>query len=345
MSRPVDLYICGSQTEQPSAYDANFLNVHSVANRPLDRLSTAEVNDYLHTAESDLVGFVDSRLVDRLGNAGEFVGQIMDDDSPAALILGNDASASDWQIFPQPIAALIRPIAENAVVFVRKSHLDRHGRLADVADPLWEWLVRSVNRGEKIQVREEPARSGSGTSMADEGQTLPKLAPKEPGRSRQWLRNAIDSLDPRSLTNDAIPDTEFTALKAGLLQIHDYLDASHQHSQSIEHEGRYRDGNYWHAIMHRREPDYGNSKYWFRNVGDHPIFPQLAEAAQTIGTHYSATDMTDSFAQADWDPFAFVDFCQHCARTGDAKAIRIAEEVQWQEMQLLLEHTYREAGG
>lgn len=343
MSRPVDLYVCGSQIDQAPAYDANRFTLHPIADRPLDRLSTAELNDHLKAAESDLVGFVDSRLVEHLSNAGEFVGPLIESETPVALFLGNEASASDWQNFPQSLAVLVRPIAENAVVLVRKSHLDQHGGLADNADPLWEWTVRCVNRGELVETGYERMSSGSGTAISGEGQTLPKLAPKEPGRARQWLRDAIDSIDPKTWSSGSISPTEFTAIKAGLLQIHDFLDASHQHSQSIEHEGPYRDGNYWHAIMHRREPDYGNSKYWLRNVGEHPIFPQLAESARTIGSHYSATDMTDSFATGDWDPFAFVDFCQHCARSGDAKAIRIAEEVQWTEMQLLLEHSYRVA--
>ena len=345
MSRPIDIYICGSQAEQAPAHDANLLTVRSIADRPLDRLSTAELNESLHAADSDLVGFVDSRLSELLADMGEFVSRLVANETPVALKLGNDASAADWQNFPQSLAALIRPIAENAAVFVRKSHLDAHGKLADNDDPLWEWIVRCINRGEHIEIDASNTQNQSGTAMTGEGQTLPKLAPKEPGRSKFWLRDAILSVDPKSWKREGISHTELTAMKAGLLQIHDFLDASHEQSQSIEHQGCDRDGNYWHAIMHRREPDYGNSKYWFRNVGDHPIFPQLAEMAQKVGSHYSATDIVASFAGGEWDPFAFVDFCQHCARTGDAKATQVAEEVQWLEMQLLLTHCYSSAVG
>ena len=38
---------------------------------------------------------------------------------------------------------------------------------------------------------------------------------------------------------------------------HDFLDESHAISQEIETT----DGSFWHAIMHRREPDYGNRSH------------------------------------------------------------------------------------
>lgn len=57
-----------------------------------------------------------------------------------------------------------------------------------------------------------------------------------------------------------------------------FLDESHRLSQGIETA----DGSFWHAIMHRREGDYANAKYWFRRVGDHPVFAALEEKAAAI---------------------------------------------------------------
>jgi len=36
-------------------------------------------------------------------------------------------------------------------------------------------------------------------------------------------------------------------------------------------------GSYWHAIIHRQEPDEFNAGYWFRKAGAHPVHRQMAD--------------------------------------------------------------------
>jgi hypothetical protein len=85
------------------------------------------------------------------------------------------------------------------------------------------------------------------------------------------------------------------------------------------------DGACWHGIMHRMEGDAYNAGYWFRRVGRHPVFPALHRETSQLG-----------YAQGqDWDPFAFIQFCEASARANDDD---LAKRVQLAEWQLLFEY-------
>jgi hypothetical protein len=156
---------------------------------------------------------------------------------------------------------------------------------------------------------------------------LPMLAPRD--------RQADASL--KSAVRNASADLHHTtsiAVQAGLLLMNDCLDESHSCSQSIEGEGR--DGDYWHAIMHRREPDYGNAKYWFRQVGRHPIVERLPSIAKRIIGERNV-DGLERLAAGEWDPFLFVDLCERHARNEDSAHALALREIQGWEMALLLD--------
>ena len=88
------------------------------------------------------------------------------------------------------------------------------------------------------------------------------------------------------------------ACAAGLWLRFDFLDESHRVSQ--EDEGN-PERDFWHAVMHRREPDAFNSKYWWRRVGAHPVLRQrrwlVEPGAQAVhpsaGHRWLAPDGTD----------------------------------------------------
>ena len=114
---------------------------------------------------------------------------------------------------------------------------------------------------------------------------------------------------------------------AGLWLLHGYLDQSHQISQQVGSST----GSYWHGIMHRREGDYGNSKYWFRRVGNHVIWEQLAQDAVI-------------FKDSAWNPYRFVDLCEEFAGTG-TDVEKSLQEAQMREWELLFAYSYQKALG
>jgi hypothetical protein len=129
------------------------------------------------------------------------------------------------------------------------------------------------------------------------------------------------------------------ACLAGLWLRHDFLDESHALSQDIDTPT----GSYWHGIMHRREPDYGNAKYWFRRVGRHPIFGALAAEACTLAAAQPTIDVPRLLqAESDWDPFRFVDLCQQAAREkGPLESL--CRAIQQREWELLFDYCFLQA--
>ncbi|MBS1724501.1 MAG: hypothetical protein JSS66_16280 [Armatimonadetes bacterium] len=62
-------------------------------------------------------------------------------------------------------------------------------------------------------------------------------------------------------------------LAAGIWLYVDELEPSHKLSQSMVSQT----GSFWHAIMHRREGDFANSLYWYRNAGHHPVMERITD--------------------------------------------------------------------
>ena len=131
-------------------------------------------------------------------------------------------------------------------------------------------------------------------------------------------------------STEAVASSNQPLLTSAALLWHDHLDASHTLSQNIET----REGSWLHGIMHRREPDYGNAKYWFKRVGSHAAFPKLAERAAEL-----LRDCGDNlFATGPWDPFAFIDECEATESGKDAEVTNVLRQIQAAEFDVLIEH-------
>jgi hypothetical protein len=135
-------------------------------------------------------------------------------------------------------------------------------------------------------------------------------------------------------------DREFAmACVAGLWLLHDFHDESHAISQDLDT----LEGSYWHAILHRREPDYANSKYWFRRVPTHPIFAELCQDAATIATELMTPAGGEFLVrQKGWDAAAFVDLCEKAARSPETLTL-LCRRIQRREWDLLFSYCHERA--
>jgi hypothetical protein len=134
------------------------------------------------------------------------------------------------------------------------------------------------------------------------------------GPQNSELAAAIMNCPPQEWKD--VSDAAKSLCESGLWLLAGDLSRSHdisQHNQSAE-------GSFWHGIMHRREGDFGNSKYWFRRVGEHPLFDQLSEL--------TAGDYTD--------PYDFADACSQAVRKGGEPEQRcvVAQWIEWQALMI-----------
>ena len=173
--------------------------------------------------------------------------------------------------------------------------------------------------------------------VAEFGKLLATAAPAELGpgpragvQSEAALNLTLEDLFRRT----KLPSAPQPLIRSLLLLWHDHLDAAHTLAQGIETA----DGSFVHAIMHRREPDAWNSKYWWRRVGHHPAFPEIARRVAALLARSGRREDAELAARlvpgGKWDAAAFVDAC---AAAKDKMVIPTLREIQRLETEVLLE--------
>lgn len=171
---------------------------------------------------------------------------------------------------------------------------------------------------------------------------LPPLGPGIPNRDVYPLLESLTTVSLGQAQSDAAR-LGLQCCLAALWLRHDFLSESHRLSQDINTP----DGSYWHGIMHRREPDFSNAKYWFRRVGNHPVFEPLLKVARQIAHEEAVTHGADPawssgtrmLDEPNWDPLRFVDMCR-AAYEGQAALEMLARRIAQAEWDLLFAHCY-----
>jgi NADH:ubiquinone oxidoreductase subunit F (NADH-binding) len=152
----------------------------------------------------------------------------------------------------------------------------------------------------------------------------------------------LESLSPRDLIEGPIISAEDAdAVMAGLWLRHDWLNESHKISRRIDNAT----GSFWHAIMHRREGDFSNSKYWYHKAGEYPLFKTLAVRASEVINPFPADKSVFRITNGVWNSAAFVDLVEQVHDQPRDPRHGIAIALQQLEWNTLFQHCTRAASG
>lgn len=158
---------------------------------------------------------------------------------------------------------------------------------------------------------------------------LSKLLPKDIGDREVWRR--LQQADDATVAGAPIGEAKaFRLVRGALLYALDDLDGCHKFFQDDPSDL----GSYWHGMMHRREGDFDNARYWFRRAGALPFFDTLHHEASLI-----SADMAN---QLSWDPYLFTGQCEQCRFGAEDEGGELLR-LQRCEFDAIFDYTWRQA--
>lgn len=246
---------------------------------------------------------------------------------------------SKW---PPLLQALRRPLWRLGTTMLRRAAFDKLGGLHDGPEAGQDFLIRALRADLHTFRLEAPLAEVA----ADPGD-WPAAGPAPKPEAFAAIRAHLDELSPEQIIGRPPADVHAARLvRGGLFHLYGFLDGCHEAAQAVEEPT----SNFWHALMHRAEGDFDNSKYWWRRAGAHPVFADLYREATAMLKSAVGRDAAELRGKLDkageWDAFAFVDFCRGCAggRAGKT-AIDLAARIAALEFRLLFAHTAAAAIG
>ena len=124
-------------------------------------------------------------------------------------------------------------------------------------------------------------------------------------------------------------------IACGIWLWNDHLDEAHKLAQSIETET----GAFWHAIMHRREGDFANAKYWYGRCRNHPVLQALASQSSLVLDDLPSDNRLVKLTVDGWQSDHLVDLIEaHAKPEGEEEFAEVLVVLQQLEWRVLLEY-------
>jgi hypothetical protein len=159
---------------------------------------------------------------------------------------------------------------------------------------------------------------------------LQRLHPTEPS-DRELCRRVQAASDAQLVGEKATLRTgsKVELVRGALFYAVDALSEAHALFQEVANDL----GAYWHGMMHRREADFDNARYWHRRAGTLPAFAAM---------HRAAVEASNDMArQPNWDPYLFTGQCEQ-ARHGAPELVDELVRLQRIEFDVLFDYTWRQ---
>ena len=155
------------------------------------------------------------------------------------------------------------------------------------------------------------------------------------GATPDDARKLLGSVKPSDLLSIQIKaEDEAQAVLAALWLWLDGLDEAHKIVQDLIGPT----GAFWHAIMHRREGDFSNSKYWYHRCPHHHVMRMLGAVCSSVVAGYESNRQVQHIVSGGWNPDALVDLVEHVNRNPSDPRFDLAVKLQRAEWTGLFEY-------